>query len=126
MEIGSDWPLVAALFDASHYGMQAGIESKSHYEKLRHFADVGVWQGLSPSPLFDSNTYYDRATALGLPAFRPDEPIFLHWLRHGLPARIVPTSLFDEEFYVRNPPRKPSRKRGSASATSCPKAFTLD
>ena len=99
VEVGDDWPTLAALFVENYYLRISGSEGRNRTDALRHFARVGLASGLSPSPLFDSKFYLDRVAKAGLPLLQPGEPALLHWVRHGAPAQIVPTALFDEAFY---------------------------
>jgi hypothetical protein len=99
VDVGDEWPTLAALFMENYYLRISGNDSRNRTDALRHFARVGLASGLSPSPLFESTLYLDRAVEAGLPLLRPGEPALLHWMRHGAPARIVPTTLFDEAFY---------------------------
>ncbi len=54
-----------------------------------------------PPALFDASFYERIALREGLPPFRSGESHIEHWLREGLPRRLVPTPRFDEEFYAR-------------------------
>jgi glycosyltransferase involved in cell wall biosynthesis len=102
IEVGNEWPTIVAIFDEVYYEKEAHIELDGYIDKLKHFAKFGIWHGLSPSLFFDASTYCDRAKEAGLPALVNGEPAFVHWLRHGLPAHIVPTHLFDEDSYQNN------------------------
>jgi glycosyltransferase involved in cell wall biosynthesis len=65
---------------------------------------AGLAAGITPGPLFDADTYQARALAAGLPPIEPGESAIVHWLHHGVTARIVPTTRFDEAFYRANNP----------------------
>lgn len=51
------------------------------------------------SPLFDGQFYRERAAEAGFPLAKHESAI-LHFLRIGRTARIVPTRLFDESYYI--------------------------
>jgi hypothetical protein len=66
---------------------------------IAHFLASGVWEGARISGLFNRGVYEERLAERGSSVERGVDP-FLHWLSVGWDERIVPTVLFDEEFYV--------------------------
>ena len=64
----------------------------------------GMSGGLPPGPMFDEAVYRRQAALAGLPAIEPGDDALVHWMRFGVPARVVPTERFDEAFYrLKNP-----------------------
>ena len=55
------------------------------------------------SPLFDSELYQTRAAAAGFPILK-EQSTLTHFLHVGVPAKIVPTLLFENDYYLRNNP----------------------
>ncbi|KAA1418513.1 hypothetical protein F0U44_08365 [Nocardioides humilatus] len=68
-----------------------------------HFLGTGIRDGARVSGLFNPDVYCERLAARGLGVASGVDP-FLHWLTVGWDERIVPTVLFDEEFYVARHP----------------------
>lgn len=68
-----------------------------------HFLAAGLRVGARISGLFNPDVYRERLAARGL-AVAPGVDPFLHWLTVGWDERIVPTVLFDEDFYVARHP----------------------
>jgi glycosyltransferase involved in cell wall biosynthesis len=101
--VSSAWPsevppsairlLVSVFVPEWHEGAGTPLERFLAYLRGGMLADV------APGPLFDADTYRQRAAAAGLPSFEAQESAMLHWLLHGYTARIVPTERFDEAFY---------------------------
>lgn len=69
-------------------------ETASGVDRLIDFLDRGLEAGLAPSPLFDAAIYGQATGAKG-------EPPFLHYLRHGWPKQVVPTTIYSEAAYQR-------------------------
>jgi len=65
---------------------------------VSHFLETGLRAGARISGLFNPEIYRQRLAERGLGLAGADP--FLHWLTIGWDERIVPTVLFDEEFYV--------------------------
>ncbi|HTA37426.1 MAG TPA: glycosyltransferase family 4 protein [Candidatus Acidoferrales bacterium] len=59
----------------------------------------GIASDVSPGPLFDRVTYLTRLSDAGFDLPIDGESTLLHWFAVGLPARIVPTQRFDEQYY---------------------------
>jgi glycosyltransferase involved in cell wall biosynthesis/cytochrome c-type biogenesis protein CcmH/NrfG len=79
-------------------------DSLSPLEGFIGYLRGGLLTGdVAPGPLFDAALYRDRAAEAGLPPLG-EETALMHWLRYGLPARIVPTDRYDEAFYRRSNP----------------------
>ena len=66
---------------------------------IAHFISSGLGQGARISGLFNAGIYAERLAERGL-RVEPGVDPFLHWLSVGWDERVVPTVLFDEEFYV--------------------------
>lgn len=77
---------------------------------VEHYLAVGAPAGLRVSAFFHPQWYADRLADLGL-AVPEGEPPFLHWLRVGWDRRVVPTPLFDEEWYLEHHPALRSHPR---------------
>lgn len=75
-------------------------------EVLAHWLRTGAERRVCA--LFHPQWYADRLAELGEPA--PQRP-FLHWLTVGWERRIVPTPLFDEDFYARRHPHVATQLR---------------
>lgn len=69
-------------------------------ERLLHFVATGLGRGDPIGPLFDPDHYRNAAAAAGLEGVN-DTPPLLHFARIGAKARIVPTKLFDLDYYRR-------------------------
>lgn len=66
---------------------------------VAHFLAVGARSGLRVGALFNEDWYLARLEEHGLEV--PDGTLpFFHWLTKGWSRRIVPTPLFDEDFYL--------------------------
>jgi glycosyltransferase involved in cell wall biosynthesis len=90
-----DAALIAQMFTTKSYIAAAGLPVGTSDERaLDHFLRTGLWQDVSPSPLFDA-AYYRSQIDTGTLTL----PAFLDWLAYGREHRIVPTPRFDEEFY---------------------------
>ncbi len=93
-----DLDLALALFMPEAYSGGGDLAADATaMERLLHFLRIGLRRGDPIGPLFDAACYADRARAAGLPPI--EGAAFCHFLRHGAPARIVPTPLFDDALY---------------------------
>lgn len=82
----------------------AGFEPPASTEVedvVAHYERVGRAAGARVGALFQPDWYRSRAAAAGL-AVEGDP--FEHFLEVGWDARVVPTPLYDEEWYVRSTP----------------------
>ncbi|MCL2542644.1 MAG: hypothetical protein FWE71_09345 [Nocardioidaceae bacterium] len=85
------------------YLAQAGVAGFEAPETLdvdgtvEHFAAVGQAAGARVSALFQPDCYLSRAQEAGLEV--TGDP-FEHWLEVGWDHRVVPTPLFDEQWYA--------------------------
>ncbi|MEZ0578845.1 hypothetical protein [Nocardioides sp. MH1] len=68
-----------------------------------HFLATGLAAGARISGLFNPDVYRERLAARGI-AVAPGVDPFLHWLTVGWDERLVPTVLFDEDFYLARHP----------------------
>lgn len=66
---------------------------------IAHFVSHGLAGGARISGLFNADVYRERLAERRL-RIDPGVDAFLHWLSIGWDERVVPTVLFDEEFYV--------------------------
>lgn len=66
---------------------------------IAHFVSSGLRDGARISGLFNCGFYLARLAERGL-TIEPGIDPFLHWLSIGWDERVVPTVLFDEDFYV--------------------------
>ncbi len=70
---------------------------------IAHFVTSGLGDGARISGLFNPDIYEERLADRGL-KIEPGVHPFLHWLSVGWDERVVPTVLFDEDFYVARHP----------------------
>lgn len=75
-------------------GPDAAVE-----DVLAHWVDHGAAAGRRVCALFNPQWYADRLAEHGVAAPAEGTALFLHWLTDGWERRIVPTPLFDEDFY---------------------------
>ena len=69
-------------------------------DKITHFLRYGMAIGAEVGPLFSGEVYSQRAEQAKLTAGAEESP-FVHFLRHGLQHRVVPTTVFDADTYLR-------------------------
>jgi len=77
---------------------------------IEHFLGRGADAGLRVCAFFNPGWYDDRLAELGL-AVPDGEVPFLHWLTVGWDRRVVPTPLFDADWYVEHHPQLQSHPR---------------
>lgn len=78
-------------------------ESPSVDVVAEHYLAVGASRGLRVSALFHPGWYGDRLADRGLSV--PDGEVpFLHWLQTGWEEQVVPTPLFDADWYLAHHP----------------------
>lgn len=70
---------------------------------VAHFLARGVHQGLRPGALFNLDFYLAALDERGLEPEQGSTPFF-DWLTRGWTAQIVPTPLYDEDFYRQRHP----------------------
>ena len=93
------------FFVPEFYVQLTGLPKDVSFEAaLEHFIGEGLRRGLSPSPLFNHVDYLDKSGEAGL----LESESFLHWLTKGVDYQIVPTRLFDEEFFTQRHPASES------------------
>ncbi|MEZ0578842.1 glycosyltransferase family 4 protein [Nocardioides sp. MH1] len=79
-------------------GAEPGVDAVAE-----HYLTHGAARGLRVSAFFHPQTYDDRLAEHDLSI--PDGEVpFLHWLRTGWEHRIVPTPLFDADWYLEHHP----------------------
>ena len=71
---------------------------------LWHYLVKGQFAPRRVVGLISGPVYSDRLAAAGLPRPMPCMNPLLHWLMVGRPARIIPTHLFEEDFYLAKNP----------------------
>ena len=96
---GPGWATLLTLYDDRYYSALLGPVAGSAMQNFRHLVTAGLAEGLSPSPLLDPAAYLDNLSQAGLPPPPPGMPALTDWLQRGMAAEIVPTRLFDDEFY---------------------------
>lgn len=70
---------------------------------VAHFLAHGARRGLRPGFLFNPEWYVEQLRASGTEL--PDGVLpFFHWLTAGWRAKVVPTPIFDEDFYLAHHP----------------------
>jgi len=102
---GETWDRLAKIFQPKFYAAQTGDPNHISGELgLIHYLTNGAFSGLRPTILFNSEAYKrnlalrDRRALVS--SNMEAEPSFFHWLTFGWRNRIVPTPLFDEQFYL--------------------------
>ncbi len=77
---------------------------------IDHFLDHGAGSGLRISAFFNEEWYAERLAELDLTV--PDGELpFLHWLDVGWSRKVVPTPLFDPDWYLDHHPALQSHPR---------------
>lgn len=92
------------FFQPLFYTKIAGLEKAiSSFEAFIHYMTKGVCMGLRPTCLFHEGFYQSRiAEKKSIPLPHTGENIFLHWYIYGMPHEIIPTPLYDDDFYIKN------------------------
>lgn len=91
--------------ERAHLGDSADVDAV-----LQHYLEVGAARGLRISAFFNPGWYDERLAELGLAV--PDGAVpFLHWLQVGWERRVVPTPLFDTDWYLEHHPGLASHPR---------------
>jgi glycosyltransferase involved in cell wall biosynthesis len=67
--------------------------------RFMHFIETGLWDGLTPGPLFDTEYYARARSGRRIFEIRSEAP-FLHYLNHGWPKQFVPNTIFDDSDYL--------------------------
>ena len=83
------------------YSAKVGIDFKNLNDGLLHYFSDGVKAGHPGFPLFDEGLYRAGLISLGIDS-NVNGTLFEHWLSVGRDLRIVPTTLFNESFYIEN------------------------
>ncbi len=98
-------PLLArrlrAVTHPRFYAAQVGVATLADDVEgaISHFVSSGMGDGARISGLFNVEIYEERLAERGL-KIEPGIDPFLHWVSVGWDERVVPTVLFDEEFYL--------------------------
>jgi glycosyltransferase involved in cell wall biosynthesis len=89
-----------AMFNADYYKSATGLPAQA--TAVGALLDYLVRNLSLPSvsPLFDAKYYAELSRQLHLPSIDEEESPFLHWVKQGVPRRVVPTPLFDEKTYL--------------------------
>jgi glycosyltransferase involved in cell wall biosynthesis len=91
---------LAQLTDAERTDLGA---TPSVDDVVEHYLGVGAERGLRVSAFFHPGWYADRLAERGLSV--PDGEVpFLHWLQTGWGHQVVPTPLFDADWYLAHHP----------------------
>jgi glycosyltransferase involved in cell wall biosynthesis len=77
---------------------------------VEHFVDRGAAAGLRVCAFFNPQWYDERLAELGLVVSDGEVP-FLHWLTVGWERKVVPTPLFDADWYLEHHPALQSHPR---------------
>ena len=91
--------------ERAELGDDAGVDAV-----VEHFLDRGAAAGLRVSAFFNPQWYDERLAELGL-AVPDGEVPFLHWLTVGWERKVVPTPLFDADWYLEHHPALRSHPR---------------
>ncbi len=91
--------------ERAELGDDAGVDAV-----VEHFLDRGAAAGLRVSAFFNPQWYDERLAELGL-AVPDGEVPFLHWLTVGWERKVVPTPLFDADWYLEHHPALQSHPR---------------
>lgn len=76
----------------------AGVGGTAGIRPFLHFIETGLWDGLAPGPMFDTDYYVRARSGRRIFELRTEAP-FLHYLNHGWPKQFVPNTIFDEADY---------------------------
>ncbi|MDC7676505.1 glycosyltransferase family 4 protein [Asticcacaulis machinosus] len=88
------------LFQPDFYARHANLPiTRSPTDLYDHFLSTGLTANTPFSPLFNDDTYRQRAAQAGIVDVADGEPAVLHWLFHGVEKQIVPTTLFSNDYY---------------------------
>lgn len=89
-----------AFFTPHNYEGGEGVEAggTTGIKRFVHFIETGLWDGLSPGPMFDMEFYARERSGHRIFELRTETP-FLHYLNHGWPKQFVPNTIFDEADY---------------------------
>ncbi|MGJ3649172.1 glycosyltransferase family 4 protein [Sphingomonas sp. GlSt437] len=82
-----------AIFVPQHYARMTGLSGYDNTELLNHFMRFGLRLNLSPTPLFDRQTFLEQAG----PSQSADLPDVIRWFRAQ--RDIVPIRHFNPEVY---------------------------
>ena len=95
------WKRLRAMIHPRLYAAQIkGRPVLSIDETFDHFLSQGAFEGLRVSALFHEQWYRRQLEQRGMaPPGRGIHPFF-HWLTAGWKHAVVPTPLYDEDFYV--------------------------
>lgn len=94
--------LIVKMFSTDFYKKEARLPGAySRLDLLKRYLLFDYPRGLAPGPLFNSAHYRFVAAQAGLPPIGGGEAAVHHWVKHGIPARLAPTSLYDEADYLR-------------------------
>ncbi len=95
--------LLAMLLPAAYDGAGELDRTASRWKREAHFLEIGLKRGDPIGPLFDRDFYRRQALRAGLPKGADLAPL-LHFAHHGVAARVVPTPMFDADWYLRQDP----------------------
>jgi glycosyltransferase involved in cell wall biosynthesis len=91
--------LLSLMFVPHYYARKAGLPLKTPQPALfRHFLSKGLFEGISPTPLFQPEIFRERE-GVADPLHR-DLPDLLRWCRTRTTSGVVPTTRFDSVFYL--------------------------
>lgn len=106
------WLRIKDCLHPALYVKQSG--NTEHYEKGRafdHFIATGAFEGLRICTFFNASWYLEQlerakqgADAPEALSIEPGVSPFLHWIAIGWDQRIVPTPLFDADYYLTRHP----------------------
>jgi glycosyltransferase involved in cell wall biosynthesis len=86
--------LIAAMFDPEAYARDVGASAEaSQLQVFAAFLESGAQKYRNACPYFDADFYAKEARELKLPAWKADDNLFLHWLKHGLAANARPSAI---------------------------------
>jgi glycosyltransferase involved in cell wall biosynthesis len=86
-----------SIFYAPYYIREAELkDNTTPHEAFIHFLELGILNGASPSPLFQS-VEYERN--LGEKLTKDTSP-FLHWLTIGINRSVLPSARFNARYYL--------------------------
>ncbi len=83
------------LFDCSFYLERSPGGPKAGIDPLRHYLNLGGFEGRDPHPLFDSDWYLQQNPDVANSGANP----LIHYLRQGWKEGRAPHALFDPAFY---------------------------
>ena len=92
--------IAAHIFVPEYYAKQRGLEHLSDDALFCDFLNYGAFNQYSPNPMYSVEVFKHKALDLGIDV----SGSFNEWLEVGVPNMLVPTVLFDCDWYCKEYP----------------------